>query len=148
VGGGYISCGDFEGDDKSGSALLGVVEDLQTLLRRESDSALGDLLAGMHAFVSGEAAPPDDWEDKIEITADQMAALLPYLKKCRDHLVENSGTSDPGKAMEAEQAASGSNSSELKWGKGTGWRLYCVTDLLGAAEHAMANQQSVFISFD
>lgn len=148
MGGGYISCGDFEGDDKSASALMGVVEDLQGLLRWESESALLDLLAGMHAFVSGEAVPPDDWEEAIEIEADQMTALLPYLEKYRNQLVEKAGTSDLDAAMEADQASTGLDPSELKWGKGTGWRLYCVTDLLRAAEHSIAGRQSIFISFD
>jgi len=106
VGGGYISCGDFEGEDKSASALEGVIEDLQALVRWEKESPLHDLLSNMHAFVSGDRVPPEEWQEEIRITSDQMAALRPFLEKYHAQLIENAGTSDPIAAMEVEQNSS------------------------------------------
>jgi len=148
MGGGYIECGEFSGEDKSASALDGVIGDLQALLRWESKPRLIDLLTEMRAFMSGDGMPPQEWHDAIEITADEIADLQPYLEKCRDTLVAELGTDDPTVAMDAEQATSGLSSSELKWGKGAGWRLYCVADLLRAAAHAKTHNENVTISFD
>lgn len=145
MAGGYITCGDFEGDDKSGSALLGVIADLQALLRWESEPELNALLSKMHSFVSGEGEQPAEWDEGIELSAIEIKSLAPYLKKCRELLISQVGPddSDLNKAMDEE-----SKTSDAKWGGGAGWRLYCCNDLLTAAMHSTATQESVHITFD
>jgi hypothetical protein len=148
MAGGYISCGEFVGDDKSGSAILGVVDDIRHLPGWDAESPMADVIDGIYAFVSGESVPPQAWSEAIEITPKEILDLVPYLEQCRTNLIDTLGTSDPVKAIAREQESSNLDPSALKWGKGAGWRLYCVIDLLRAAEHASRTAESVFIEFD
>ena len=148
MAGGYISCGDFCGDDKSASALSGVVEDLKAMLRWENEPKLLELMENITAFVTGEAVPPDDWEEEIIIRPDQMGSLLPHLKKYQDKLINQTVTSDPLEAIDREQESTSVDPTDLKWGEGIGWRLYCVADLMRAAEHSIKTGDEVSITFD
>ena len=50
------------------------------------------------------------------------------------------------KAAEEEEAA-GLDGVAAKWGKGKGWQLYCVRDLIAACAASAAEGASIYITF-
>ncbi len=146
MGGGYISCGEFSGDDKSCSALKGVIDQIVALPSYRPSSELQQCLQRISAFLAGGGDA--EWSDCLAIDPSQAAELEPYLEECRRSLISDLGTSDPFKAIEMDDAAPGLDATEAKWGKGKGWRLYCITDLLRAVAHSRVRGDVIYIAFD
>ena len=146
MGGGYVSCGAFSGEDKSCSAFQGVIEQVETLPCFAPSGEFGQFFSRVKAFLSGQ--PDPEWTDYLLITPQQAAEFAPYLEDCKQGLIADLGTSDPFDAIEKDAAVSGLDETEAKWGKGKGWRLYCVTDLLRAVEHSKATGEDICVSFD
>lgn len=123
-----ISCGTFSGEDKSGSALEGVLDALPHAPR--------DLVQRIKSGF--------DKSDHVLISEEQAAVLLPLLMEYRKRLVKDIGHEDWVAETNAEETA-GLDSVAAKWGAGRGWRLYCTTDLIRACETSLAEHQPIAI---
>jgi hypothetical protein len=53
MGGGYISCGEFRGEDKSGSALSGVLREIPKILSEQEAVAFRKLASSLSKGVKG-----------------------------------------------------------------------------------------------
>lgn len=126
-----ISCGEFQADEKSGSAFERVLRDLPEI----SDASRQEILSG---FDEGEF---------VLIALDAAIELIPQLRAYRDSLVSEIGHSDFLREMEREESV-GIFSVKLKWGEGRGWRLYCAVNLLAACEHSAVSFEPVAVSLD
>jgi hypothetical protein len=126
-----ISCGEFQADEKSGSAFERVLRDLPEI----SDASRMEILAG---FDEGEF---------ILIAPDVAIELIPQLREYRDSLVSEIGHSDFLREMDREESV-GICSVKLKWGEGRGWRLYCAVNLLAACEHSSVSLEPVVVCID
>lgn len=137
MSGGYISCGEFNGEDKSGSAYSGVLADLQTLG------------SGRYAqLVEPLARDLANCEESVEIPQHVAASLLPVLREYRGVLeVELGDIRDPFEAIDHDEEL-GLDSSDAKWGQGTGWKYYCVLDLERALVRSISTGECVYIEFD
>jgi hypothetical protein len=123
-----IHCGSFQGEDKSGSALEGVL------------AALSDAPSGLIDSIKLGFE-----NDKyVLVSEEQVRLLLPLLVSYRKRLIADIGHEDWWKEAVAEDDA-GLNSVKAKWGAGRGWRLYCVTDLIRACETSMAEHEPIAI---
>ena len=146
MGGGYVSCGEFTGADKSCSAFQGVLDQVADLSSYRPDAALDAFVERVRSFLSGNGDP--EWSDYILIPHKLAIDLEPYLEECKRSLVADMKTDDPFEAIERDEAESGLDPIDAKWGKGKGWRLYCVHDLLLAIAHSRATREEICISFD
>ena len=146
MGGGYVSCGAFQGDDKSCSALQGVIEQIERLSCYSPDAELRRFVARVKAFLSG--GHDSEWTDYLLIAPRQARELKPYLEECEQVLIADVDTSDPFDAIEKDEAVPGLDPVEAKWGKGKGWRLYCIIDLLRAIDHSQTTGEDICIAFD
>jgi hypothetical protein len=86
--------------------------------------------------------------DYVLISAEEIRQLLPFLEQCRDALVAELGTADPFEAIEMDDKVPGLDPVDAKWGKGKGWQVYCVLDLLRAAAHSQETGEAICVSFD
>jgi hypothetical protein len=80
----------------------------------------------------------------VLISEAQAALLLPLLVAHRKQLVADIGHKDWFAEAVAE-SKTGLDPKEAKWGKGRGWRLFCVTDLVRACETSLAEHQEIAI---
>jgi len=126
-----ISCGDYRGDDKSGSAFERVLMDLPDI----DDGLKHEILSG---FESNEFAI---------IETAHAKELVSSIRAYRDQLISEIGHADCFKEMEREELA-GADPVKLKWGEGRGWRLYCVNDLLVACERSATTRDPVVVCLD
>jgi len=134
MGGGYISCGDFEGEDKSASAFFGVLAAIRPALESLNAAHVNSFVQQVAKVETGHADPP------VVIPPRVAAVVLPRLSVLRDELVARLGTSDRYAALDA--------APEGKWGEGPAWELHCIEDLIPAWEHAIEEQQDIVIDFD
>jgi hypothetical protein len=139
MGGGYIQCGHFSGEDKSGSALSGVFEALQSrMLPQERESWNTDFLSA----IEEEAE-----EQTMEIRPHLIPLLYQPLKTYYEDLGAKLGYPIPFEAPELDRQ-SGLDMTDAKWGAGDGWRYYCAHDLLRACEESLQTGEGIIISFD
>ena len=146
MGGGYVSCGDFSGDDKSCSALKGVLEQIAELPTYHPSPELRQLVNRMAAFLSGGG--DSEWTDYLLIPPPQALELERYLEECRRTLIADLGTADPYEGIEIDAKVPSLDPIDAKWGMGKGWRLYCITDLLLAIGHSRAQNEDICVAFD
>ncbi|MGZ5857342.1 MAG: hypothetical protein ACXWJK_08900 [Burkholderiaceae bacterium] len=126
-----ISCGDFQADEKSGSAFERVLLDLPGI----DDGVKQQILSGF------------DNEEYVLIEAVGAAELVSSIRAYLDNLVMEIGHSDYRAEMEREEQA-GADPVKLKWGEGRGWRLYCAINLLRACENSAETQEPVVVCLD
>lgn len=119
-----FSCGTFEGREKAGSALSGVLNGL--------DSSPGSLVDSLRSEFNARG--------RLLIPEEQVKLLLPLLINYWQQLVAEMGHDDWTKEDEAETKA-GLDPVEAKWGAGWGWRLLCTTDLIRACKTSLAEHQ-------
>ena len=123
-----IHCGSFQGDEKSGSAINGVLKALPKIPKELVQSIDSQFESAEFALISVEQTVP----------------LLPALVSYRHQLLEQIGHDDWWKKAMEEDAA-GLEPVRAKWGDGLGWRLYCVTDLIKACEASQAQNCEIAI---
>lgn len=141
MAGGYISCGKFFGDDKSGSAISGVFEALPALLpESERDSFVEDVLNPL-------AADLEENEDHFSIDPQDAQRLLPLVDDLYEAYGEELGHPRPFEAPQCDEDR-GLNSSDAKWGQGIGWRYYCLYDLRQALKLSVSKGDPVVVHFD
>lgn len=136
MSGGYISCGTFHGDDKSGSALQGVLEGLKAL----EDARYSEIVARLREEL-------DQATGEVQIDVGTAAILAPAIRTYREAIeAELGGPRDPFEV--AAEDAQKMNPIDAKWGAGLGWRYYCVVDLETALDVSAAEGEPVLIEFD
>jgi hypothetical protein len=134
MGGINIYCGSFEGDDKSGSAVEGVLNGIEEMASAPQRAAIGAIKEGLL----------DEEMDHLLIEPDDARLLLPLL---REYAAREDGQlavpGDPFDQMARDERAFHGRETDLKYGEGLGWRAWCVRDLLKAFETADAESEEV-----
>jgi hypothetical protein len=141
MGGGYINCGDFSGDDKSCSAISGVFDELPSSLKEHErnefvTNVLGPLQSQLEETGEYFLIPPE--------VARKMLPVVQTLYEKYRNIFLNKTVWD----AIASDDDSGIDPSEAKWGAGPGWRYYCLTDLLKGLQQSIETNTDVCISFD
>src|SRR5687768_17549245 len=113
MGGGYISCGKFLGEDKSGSAIAGVLRGIPTVLSETEAAAFRSVIGepSLAAVARSQA---------LELPPRLTARLIEPLRIYHEHLRVVLGGPDPGEAPELDRAQ-GLNMIDAKYGQGLGW---------------------------
>ena len=121
MGGLYVQCAEYGGDDKSMSAISGVLtavaESLSGGDRAAFELAFAPLIAG------------DIDEEGVTLGAQHVALLEAPLQAYYEALGEKLGHPEPWEAPELDVG-----SVDAKYGAGDGWRFYCAHDLLQACQ--------------
>ena len=139
MGGGYIECGTFLGEDKSGSAIEAVFEAIASTLPTDERGHWE------REFVQALGTSPDGTGFSIE--SPLVRLLVAPLRKYYEYLGAKLGYPNPYEAPSLD-AKSGLDSTEAKWGAGDGWRYYCAHDLLRACEVSLQTGEDIIVSFD
>lgn len=133
MGGINIYCGSFSGDDKSGSAVEGVLAGMEAMASTHEVEAIARVKSAL-----------EDASDHILIEPDEARLLLPLLRR---YSAEVDGQlavpGDPFDQMARDEDGSTIDATVLKFGAGPGWRAYCARDLLKAFEVADAEAEPV-----
>lgn len=141
MGGGYIQCGDFLGNDKSGSAISGLIDALPKFAPAED----------RRSFVKSVIAPLREslanTHEYILIEPTIAARLIIALEIFNSHVGQELGFPEPSEAPDKDREA-GLDPTEAKWGKGKGWQYYCAHDLLQACRVSVEGGQPICVSFD
>jgi hypothetical protein len=138
MGGGYISCGNFSGDDKSGSPITGILEDLTSNLADTQNSAMATKLLEQL----------DSETDHILIEPDQATKLLPDFKCLQTHYKSHYPDLDDWWLIFERETQQGLDNIAGKWGESIGWKIYCLADLIPACEISISTGEPITISFD
>lgn len=141
MGGGYIQCDDFSGDDKSGSAISGVLEELPSQVpESERNTFINELILPLQTqlYETGEY---------FQIPPAASMRLLPVVESLFDKYRLQYGDADVWDVIEMDDE-SGLDPIKAKWGKGAGWRYYCLTDLRVALQRSIDSDSDVCVSFD
>jgi len=140
MGGIAVQCADFTGEDKSCSALSGVLEGLR---RRITSGA--EVMAALARLEALTAAPLNEFQ----LLSTDAGLLLPHLLLYREELRLQLGDPVPAEAPDLDWDASANSvqmNVQAKWGAGAGWRFYCLHDLCQAAEVSVRTDQPVQFS--
>ena len=145
MGGGYISCGDWMGNDKSGSASTAVFEQLERFMS-------GPDLEAFNLFMNSPVDPTEmeagHFDETLIVIPQTIAVtLIEPLERYRDELSTKLGHPLPVAAPSLDQKA-GIDPTKAKYGAGDGWRLYCVADLIEACQRSRKTNAPVEISWD
>jgi hypothetical protein len=145
LGGIYIECGSYAGEDKSGSAILGVLEGMQPMADPTIRLILAQLSERVQIMLQTQAS------SVTEIHPNDTSALLPDLRRYRAKLERRLGAiRDPHAAIQNDrvQGEAFGMGTARKWGDGLGWQYFCVLDLERAFETSVAEQEAVVLSWD
>ena len=141
MGGGYIQCDDFSGDDKSGSAMSGVLEELPSQVSElERGTFVNEVIVPLQTQL-GETG------EYFLIPPATSKRLLPAVESLFDEYRQRLGDVEVWDAIEMDDE-SGLDSIQAKWGKGAGWRYYCLTDLRVALRRSIDSDSDVCVTFD
>lgn len=133
MGGINIYCGSFEGEDKSGSAVEGVLNGIAEMASAPERTTIGRVRAALQ-----------DGEDHTLIEPEDARLLLPILRQYAARLDAQLATpGDPFDQMRRDERQLPARVTELQYGESLGWRAYCARDLLKAFEVADAESEPV-----
>jgi len=135
MGGLHISCGDFEGEDKSCSAIFGVITEIRKVCEQ---AQVLQALEAMQAKIEEDGY--------FEMTPKQAEILQPAITDYHSTLVQTFVGLEPHEAIDADEAA-GIDPGAAKYGDGKGWQFYCTTDLVKALAKSMAEKEPVLIMY-
>ena len=141
MGGGYIQCGDFLGNDKSGSAISGLLDALPEFAPAEDRRSFVEMAIAplREALANGR--------EYILIEPTIAARLIATLEGFNSRVGRELGFPEPSDAPAKDQEA-GLEPTEAKWGKGKGWQYYCAHDLLQACRVSTEGGEPICVSFD
>ena len=148
MGGIYIDCGTFAGEDKSGSAILGVLEGMQPMADTATRAVLAQLCEKVTVMLQTQTPTV------TQISPNDALTLLPDVRRYRVKLEQRLGSiRNPHIAIhndgvEGEGIEMGSVRKYSRYGAGLGWQYFCVLDLERAFEKSIADQNSVVLSWD
>jgi hypothetical protein len=129
------------GDDKSGSALSGVLSDmLRVLSDAEADAFYKQVYRPLLEAI-------ENGEQEIQIDANSVSALVGPLGRYHAELDKELGHPIPCEAPEIDRQR-GMDMTRAKWGDGLGWQFYCTNDLLRACEISRMTGEPITLSFD
>jgi hypothetical protein len=135
MSGGYLSCGDWSGDDKSGSAFFEMVQDIEDSLNdAERDEWEERFAAPLRQQMDGQ---PEDDVPSFTLSREMMEVLGPKVAPYFDRLRERLGNPPPDSWHEIGERRTGE-----------GWRLICAQDVLKAYQASKATADDVFLHFD
>lgn len=139
MGGIYIQCGSFEGEDKSCSAIDGVLEDLVL----NADASQRDVIARIERSLNGG-------EEHLEIDAADAKSLLSLVTRYKSDILSRiAPTTDPFEQIQLDHRADPAlDPTDAKYGKSTGWKLYCVIDLETAFTVSVEEDEPVILTWD
>ena len=114
MGGIYIQCGSFQGNDKSGSAIEGVLDELALI----ASPAQLELIAKIRSCLDGG-------EQYAMIATDDADALAPLLGRYRTRIEARiAPITNPVDQMEKDHHDDPTqNATDAKYGKGLGWQI-------------------------
>ena len=138
MGGIYVECDDFYGEDKSCSALKGVVEALR---------ARSDLGAEARKAIERLATHINQPIGEFSITSTDVSVLLPHFRAYFDELRTKLNGPPPEEAPDYDFKA-GLDLTEAKWGAGDGWRYLCLYDVCRAAEVSLRTRKPIQFTRD
>jgi hypothetical protein len=141
MAGGYIQCGGFMGNDKSGSATSGLIDALPNFV------PAADRLSFSGAVTTPLRAALDVGEDHILIEPEVADRLVQALERFNAQIGHELGFPEPWDAPAKDEQA-GLDPTEAKWGKGKGWQYYCAHDLLQACRVSVESGEAICVSFD
>jgi hypothetical protein len=141
MGGGYIHCGDFSGDDKSCSAISGVFDELPSVLQEhERNDFVTNVLGPLQSQL-------EETGEYFLIPPEVASVMLPVVQTLYDRYQTTFLNKTVWDAVASDDTL-GIDSSDAKWGAGPGWRYYCLTDLLKGLRQSIETDTDVCISFD
>ena len=141
MAGGYILCGEFSGDDKSGSAISGVFDALaECVSKDERDEFLKSVINPLQESL-------EEAQDHILIEPDVASQLVDAVDQLYEEYGSELGKPEPFNAPQIDEDR-GLDPTDAKWGKGIGWRYYCLHDLRLALRESIENGEPVVIHFD
>jgi hypothetical protein len=128
-----VYCGSFEGDDKSCSALQGVLE------------GVGGMGSGPERPIIARISEDllDEDRDHLLIEPDDARLLLPLLRRYARVQGQLAIPGDFLDQMARDERAAPGREVDLKYGEGLGWQAWCVRDLLRAFETADTESEEV-----
>ena len=133
MGGINIYCGSFQGRDKSGSAFSGVLDEMEAMAAPREAEAIHKIRAAL-----------DEASDHVIVEPDEARFLLPLVRRYSSQLdSELAVPGDPLDQMTRDNSRGDVDPTELKYGKGLGWRAYCIFDLLAAFEISEVESEPV-----
>jgi hypothetical protein len=139
MGGIYIDCGSFAGEDKSAKAILFVLAGMRGIADPDALPILTRLIADVTQMLHTSGASTTT---ETEIASGDAAVLLPYAHRYRDQLEQSLGPiRDPYIAIANDRR-------DGIFLEGRGRQYHCVLDLERAFEVSLAEQQPVVISWD
>ena len=151
MGGSNIRCGEFEGEDKSGSPALAVLTEAyrRAFSRRPRGRialAFAALAGGKRPGIEGlaESALLSVKFDEVgTIPTDVCARLLPQLQEYQKEVLGRLNISDDPEQVFQKMA----HSTRAKYGRAhdDGWHAYCLHDLIPAFEKSVSTQKPVEI---
>jgi len=148
LGGIHIDCGKFAGQHKSGSAILGVLEGMQTMADTATRAVLARLSESVEVMLQAQTPTV------TQIPMNDALVLLPEVRRYRAELEQRLGPiRDPHTAIhndvvEGEGVEMQTVRKYSKYGAGLGWQYFRVLDLERAFETSIADQKSIVLSWD
>jgi hypothetical protein len=135
MSGGYFSCGNWMGDDKTGSAFFEVLDNLEDVVTSE-ERPLWD--AEFAAPLRAQLDELDEDEPPfMELSRQMMDVLVPPARRYFQLLNERLGHPDPDTWPEIGERKTGA-----------GWELMCLEDLFRAYDACCKSNESVTVHFD
>jgi hypothetical protein len=139
MGGIYISCGSFRGEDKSASSIEAVLRELGVL----EGALIKPLVDDIGRRFDGPA-------DYAIIDTEEAERLLPFVRVYRAGMEERiAPLRDPWDQIAKDHSDDpGLDATDAKCGKSLGWRYYCSIDLEKACEASIAGREPIILNWD
>ena len=146
MGGATLQCGSFEGNDKSASPIVSVMEEAFTLafaqkprgrMRRRIATLIGESLRDDLSSVEAAILEVKFNEAGVVMPA-VVSILLPFFENYQARLLSESGIPDDLDVIWERM----SHKTKAKYGSvlDPGWHLYCLHDLIPACRVSIAEQ--------
>ena len=130
MSGGYFSCGDWQGGDKSATAFFEVIDRLASVLTVQEGPAWdADFVAPLRAQLND--ADEDD-PPYVKLSRLMLDVLIPPARRYYDQLREQLGNPPRDSWRETDE----------------GWELMCLADLFCAYDASMDYGKPVSVHFD
>lgn len=139
MSGGYISCGEFIGGDKTGTAFFEMLEDIVDVITpAEKPAFKAELVLPLQEQLADQEDDEDEAEEPvIALSRPMMNALVPPMKRYLQRTLERLKNPAPETWRNIGQGETGE-----------GWRLICAQDLLKAYEACIKSGEDVIVQFD
>lgn len=139
MGGIYVRCGSFEGEDKSCSPIQAVIEDLT----EEASGPEREALSRIESLLNESS-------DDIVIDTNEAELLTSLVNRYRARIAARiAPISDPFEQIEKDYRDNPDlDPTEAKYGKSLGWKYLCVLDLERAFAVSAEEAEPVIISSD